>query len=884
MLGADLPDLAVARGHWLRHDLIAWPADHPGGDAAGFDWLLHWSSAEPIDPREPEPVPWGTAVLTPDPAGLPQDVVATAPHLAGYLALRVPDEVPVADALTGQLAVSAHLPSGRLVATGSLQLPHVLDELYGAAARRTLGASWESGVPTLRVWAPTAVRVRLLLWDADLRAAGRIVPMERRPDGVWEVTGRSDWLGCRYRYEVTVYTPGYRRIVSNQVTDPYSVALTVNSTHSVLVDLDDPRLAPDAWLTTPSPVLEHRVDQVIYELHVRDFSISDKTVPAALRGSFLAFTQPSAGMEHLRRLAEAGMTTVQLLPVFDNASVEELPDAQEIARTDALKALPPDSDEQQRQVSRASQRPAYNWGYDPWHWLATEGSYASTVEAADGPGRVVEFRSLVGGLHAAGLRVVLDMVFNHTASAGQDARSVLDRIVPGYYHRLNRCGEVENSTCCANVATEHAMAEKLMVDACVLWARQYRVDGFRFDLMGHHSRDNLLAVRRALDSLTLARDGVDGASITLHGEGWSFGEVAGNARFVQASQGQLGGTGIATFSDRLRDAVRGGGTFESDPRGQGFGTGLVTDWNRVLPEQNLDAARLAYDTDLVQLGLAGTLRGYSFAATSRGRVIRGDELDYAGGPAGYADEPDEVISYVDAHDNETLFDALALKLPTATSMADRVRMNTVCLALATLGQSPVMWHAGTDMLRSKSLDRNSYSSGDWFNFLDFSLADNGFAAGLPPERDNGPAWHLLRPLLADPALKPRPDDIRHAHELALDLLRLRASTPLFRLRTAAAIQAAVSFPVSGTPEQHQGVIVMRIGECERERRWRSLVTVFNASPREVDQRVGFATDGFVLHPVQAGGADDVVRRCLVTADGFVVPGRTVAVFVRPVSG
>src|SRR5699024_2295351 len=135
--------------------------------------------------------------------------------------------------------------------------------------------------------------------------------------------------------------------------------------------------------------------------------------------------------------------------------------------------------------------------------------------------------------------------------------------------------------------------------------------------------------------------------------------------------------------------------------------------------------RLPWLTDVVQLGLAGTLRGFRFRSAQSGRVIRGDELAYNATVAGYADEPDEVISYVDAHDNETLFDALTLKLPRETPMADRVRLNTLCLALATLGQSPVMWHAGTDILRSKSLDRNSYLSGDWFNSLDFSLTDNG---------------------------------------------------------------------------------------------------------------------------------------------------------------
>jgi pullulanase/glycogen debranching enzyme len=189
--------------------------------------------------------------------------------------------------------------------------------------------------------------------------------------------------------------------------------------------------------------------------------------------------------------------------------------------------------------------------------MTPEGSYATNP---DGTARIAEFRTMVGALHRNGLRVVLDQVFNHTSASGQDATSVLDRIVPGYYHRLDpRTGAVETSTCCQDVATEHSMAEKMMVDAVVTWARDYKVDGFRFDLMGHASRANMLAVRRALDALTLRRDGVDGRRIYLYGEGWNFGPVADNARFLQATQGQLGGTGIGTFSDRLRDAVRGGG-------------------------------------------------------------------------------------------------------------------------------------------------------------------------------------------------------------------------------------------------------------------------------------------------------------------------------------
>ena len=384
----------------------------------------------------------------------------------------------------------------------------------------------------------------------------------------------------------------------------------------------------------------------------------------------------------------------------------------------------------------------FNWGYDPYHYSTPEGSYAVD---ADGGARVSEFRSMVGALHDMDLQVVLDQVFNHTAASGKAEKSVLDQVVPGYYHRLNAAGGVETSTCCQNVATEHLAAEKLMVDSIVTWARDYKVDGFRFDLMGHHSTTNMQAIRDALDALTLKKDGVDGSAIHLYGEGWNFGEVADNALFEQATQGQLGGTGIGTFNDRLRDAVHGGSPVDaSSTFRQGFGTGLGTDPNgdpiNGTVEQAL--ADLGHETDLVKLGLAGNLRDFTFT-TSDGAVTAGEAIDYRGSAAGYADQPDETINYVDAHDNETLYDLSVLKLPVDTPMADRVRMNTLELATVTLSQSPSFWHAGTELLRSKSLDRNSYNSGDWFNRIDWTGQESTFGSGLPTAADNEEKLSLI---------------------------------------------------------------------------------------------------------------------------------------------
>jgi pullulanase len=198
-----------------------------------------------------------------------------------------------------------------------------------------------------------------------------------------------------------------------------------------------------------------------------------------------------------------------------------------------LASFPPDSDQQQALIGALRDQDPFNWGYDPFHFTVPEGSYSTDP---DGPARIIEFRQMVQALNQTGLRVVMDVVYNHTHAAGQDEKSVLDRVVPGYYHRLNERGAVETSTCCANTASEHQMMEKLMIDSLVTWAVEYKVDAFRFDLMGHHMVDNMLNVRAALDALTLEEHGVDGKSIYLYGEGWNFGEVADNARGVNATQ------------------------------------------------------------------------------------------------------------------------------------------------------------------------------------------------------------------------------------------------------------------------------------------------------------------------------------------------------------
>ncbi|WP_405085464.1 pullulanase-type alpha-1,6-glucosidase [Microbispora sp. NBC_01389] len=856
--GADA-DLSKAAAQWIDRDTVAWK----GEVAAANSYALAYSPKGDIAYEKGDHT-GDVHLVRLTPGQLSDAQKAAWPHLSAYGALKVDprDTGLVRDALRGQVVAVERGPSGALLTATGVQISGVLDDLYAGAAKIPLGPT---GGGALSVWAPTARKVELALYDGPAAGRRSVHPM-RRDDatGVWSVAGPSSWRGRYYTYLVTVYAPAAGKFVTNEVTDPYSLSVSAGSGRSQIVDLDDRALRPDGWTALRKPPAVRQDRASIYELHVRDFSASDATVPAAERGTYKAFTETgSAGMTELRSLAKDGLTHVHLLPVFDFATVPDLVADRAEPGCD-LAALPPDSDRQQACVMETAAGDSFNWGYDPLHYTVPEGSYATHPDR-----RIREFREMVAGLNGAGLRVVMDVVYNHTHAAGQDPGSVLDRVVPGYYQRLMDDGTVATSTCCANTAPEHAMMGRLVVDSIVTWARQYKVDGFRFDLMGHHPKANILAVRKALDALTPGRDGVDGRSIILYGEGWDFGEVAGGARFEQATQAAMAGTGIGTFNDRLRDAVRGGSPFDADPGVQGFGSGLA----------DRPGDRLAHYEDLVRLGLAGNLRDFTFTG-SAGTPVKGSEIEYNGGPAGYAATPGDAVTYVDAHDNETLFDALAYKLPRDTPMADRVRMQTLSLATVLLGQGTAFVHAGSERLRSKSLDRNSYDSGDWFNRLLWDCErGNGFGAGLPPAKDNEAHWPYARPLLADPALRPDCAAIGAARAGFGELLRIRYSSPAFSLGSTAEIARRVTFPPSGTP----GVIVMRIDAAGADPAVKAIYVVFNATGKAADPAVpGVRGARVALHPVQAASADSVVRQAAADpASGVLrVPARTVAVFTE----
>jgi pullulanase len=858
----------AAQGIWLTDRLLRWP-----GQPAAARYALYVAPRGGMLAQSGRAVSWAAdrVALEAHDGPLPSGIDARFPHVAPGATLALPGEARerLAALLQGQLLLVREDAQGRVLAATGTQNPGALDALYAAGVDAPrLGVTPGPKSTGFGLWAPTAQQAALCLHRG---AAAEVVAMARDDDtGVWRAALAGDASGGYYTYLVDVFVPG-TGLVRNRVTDPYSVSLDADSRRSWIGSLDAPAATPKHWALDKRPAAAaHPVDMVIYELHVRDFSIGDASVPEQHRGKYRAFAaDDSAGMRHLRALAAAGLTDVHLLPVFDLASVPE---------TGCVTPAPagaPDGETQQAAVLALRERDCFNWGYDPWHYTAPEGSYAS--DAADGATRIREFREMVLGLHRAGLRVGMDVVYNHTSASGQQARSVLDRIVPGYYHRLDARGAVERSTCCENTATEHAMMARLMRDSVATWARDYHIDSFRFDLMGHQPR-------AVMETVQAAADAAAGRPVPLLGEGWNFGEVANGARFVQAAQGALNGSGIATFSDRLRDAARGGGCCDSGAdlvRRQGWLTGLHYAPNA---EAGGSAGRedLLRAADLVRVGLAGSLRDYVLP-TYTGATQPLHRIDYAGQPAGYASQPGEVVNYVENHDNPTLFDIAALKLPAGTTRDDRARVQLLGAALVASSQGIAYYHAGIDTLRSKSLDRNSFDSGDWFNRLDWSYQDNYYATGLPPQPDNGVNWPWLRPKLADASIKPSPAEISWMRDAFRDLLRIRAGSSLFRLRSADEVRARLRLHNTGPAQEPTLLVAQLDGTGLEGAGFREVLYLLNADLREhaLVLEAERARD-WVLHPVQRSGTDARARdaRYEAASGRFSVPARTAVVFVR----
>ena len=861
-----------ARAYWLDAATIRWP-----GQPGDGRYRLVSSASAALQVRTGKPAGGVDASHALQLAtAIPESLRARFAFTGDGVDLVLPAEsgADVATLLRNQVMLVREDAQGRALDATYLQHPGALDALYAEADndRVPLGVAPDARQTRFDVWAPTARSVSLCLYRNGTSAAAAPLPLTRdSATGVWTAQQSGDLSGQYYTYLVEVFVPGIG-VVRNRVTDPYSISLTTDSVRSYIADLDAPTLKPQGWdvAARPEPLLAN-TDMAIYELHVRDFSLGDASVPARDRGKYLGFTHAgSAGMRHLRALRQAGMTDIHLLPVFDIATI---PESGCVSATVPEAAA--DSEAQQAAVMQLAAKDCFNWGYDPFHYSAPEGSYAS--DAADAATRIREFRAMVQALHAEGLRVGMDVVYNHTSAAGQTPHSVLDRIVPGYYQRLDADGKVETSTCCSNTATEHRMMARLMRDSIALWARDYRIDSFRFDLMGHQPKQAMIEVQ-------LAADTAAGRHVQLIGEGWNFGEIADGKRFAQATQGVLNGTGIATFSDRARDALRGGGCCDSGTdliASQGLLNGLVYAPNEAA-HGRADRQALLQAADLARAGLAGTLHDYRMQLAD-GRTAPLAALDYKGMGAGYASQPGEVVNYVENHDNPTLWDVNALKLPADVSARERARVQLLGAAFVAFSQGIPYFHAGMEVLRSKSLDRNSYDSGDWFNRIDWTYTDNGFAAGLPPAHDNVKDWALLRPVLRNAHAKPAPDDIAWMRDAFADLLRIRASTPLLRLRSADEVQQRLTFRNTG-PAQNPLVVVGHLDGSGMDGDFGELLYLLNVSADAQTLRLpDEAGKAYVLHPVQANPAAADARPRQARHDAatgrFTVPGRTAVVFV-----
>ena len=908
-VGEKMTCLLKARARWISRDTLVW---QPRGLATTKNWrcrlYYHPQGAIQLDDRHLTVSGDGKVFLLPHKGSVADGKDSAAAkklpylnYLRGRLCFATDHFVAgIENLISGRLIVAVEGPDGVVIDATGVQLAGLLDDLY--CSDRHLGVIFDGGRPVFRLWAPTAQSVKLYIYpqsQSRQALAGSPFTMSKQADGVWEYIGAAAWKHYFYLYQVQVLVPSCGKVMTNMVTDPYSLSLSSNSQRSQIVDLDDKTLQPQGWNQLPTPALANFTDIVIYELHLRDFSASDATLPSRHRGTYLAFTHnDSAGMRHLRALAASGLTHIHLLPTFDIATIEE--QRQRQLRPRLPQKFAADSSRPQAAIAKVKDQDAYNWGYDPYHYLVPEGSYATRP---DGYPRIVEFRRMIQSLKQAGLRVVLDVVFNHTHSAGQHPRSLLDKIVPGYYYRLDDDGMVQNSSCCPDTASEHGMMEKLIIDAIKLWAIHYHIDGFRFDLMGHHTVANLRHLRQELDALTQDNAGIDGKKIYLYGEGWNFGSLSAIMPESACHQNNSYGLNIGTFNDRIRDALRGGSPFSPLPT-QGFATGLSDDYNHHPDNREISADPrqqrliLLNLQDNIRLGLAANLRDYRLV-NSNGKTVSGAQIFYRGSRgAGYTAAPHECINYVSVHDNHTLWDCIQAKAPFSTpgrrpptaTISERLQMHKLALSLIALAQGIPLFHAGVEMLRSKSGDSDSYNSGDWFNRLDFSYRSNNWGVGLPIAEKNQGDWDFWRPRLADPELQVRTEDIAASVSYFHKLLRLRKSSPLFRLTSAAAIQRRVRF-INGARGRDQipGLIVMSIdddiaGQAPLDANYSRIICLFNASRRGIEFIAPeWRKRNLILHPLlPASAAPGIKESKFDAASGTIhISGRTTLVYCQP---
>ncbi|GAC22206.1 alpha-1,6-glucosidase domain-containing protein [Paraglaciecola arctica] len=778
--------------------------------------------------------------------------------------------------LKGKLLAIAYDNSDAVVAATYVQTPRILDAIYTSGAddanEAPLGLQYDANGISSNVWAPTAQQVNINIYDVNkVLQSSQAMSLDNNT-GIWTIDLDNSMDRQFYRFELTVYHYINQCFETLETTDPYAVSLSTNGHYSQFVNLEDNNLKPQNWDTHVSPSIVDPEDAIIYEGHIRDFSIRDESTSVANRGKYLAFTeQDSLPVTHLKSLADAGLTHFQMLPANDIATIgEDLTNRVNISDTVAdlcalnstapvcgvadssstllsvFESYDPSTSDAQALANAMRGLDSFNWGYDPKHYSTPEGSYASDP---DGTVRILEMRSMIQSLHEMGLRVSLDVVYNHTSSSGLFENSVLDKIVPGYYHRRNlTTGSVLRDTCCEDTAPEHTMMNKLMVDSLALWTQAYKFDAFRFDIMSNNSADSILNARDVVQALD--------SDNYFYGEGWT----RNNNGYTQANQNNMAGSQVGTFNDRPRDIIRSASLFNTSG--------------------SLD------DQDIIRLGLAGTLADYVMQ-DKNGNVKSGSA--YSAKPA-YAKDPADVINYVSKHDNETLWDQLQYGLSSDMSIDDRVRVQNIAGTIPLISQGIPFFQLGGDLIRSKSMDRNSYDAGDWFNWVDFTKTSNNWNLGLPLAENNQERWTTIGDLASNAEAQTSISHIALSSSVFKEFVTIRQSSKLFRLTNTQDVIDRVGFHNTGV-SQTQGLIVMSLddgaGLEDLDVNLDAIVVIINGTSNEQSHNILTATN-FELHNVQQASADSTVQTASFVAGAnsgtFIVPALTTAVFVKPQVG
>jgi pullulanase len=868
--------------HWLDANTLLWDVDFSTVSSV----KLHYSAAADLVASLDSGLN-GTAIELEE-VELSDEQKAIAPHLANLHAFH--GEWSAEDAkqvLKSQAVLASYDSEGMINGATGIQIANVLDQLYTTgeadADEAPLGPIYgEDGSITAALWAPTAQSVKLKLYNNDKTLASTQDMSLDNNTGIWTYTGGSELDRALYRFEVTVYHPKAEGLQVLLVTDPYSVSLSTNSRFSQFVNLNDDDLKPDGWETQIIPTIANFEDAVIYEGSIRDFSVRDASTTAANRGKYLAFTEmDSAPVMHLKKLAEKGLTHFHMLPANDIATIEEdvsktvdmsstlaalcklnksapiCKDAsvsQTMTLGDLFASYDPISQAGKAQELAEAMRGVdqFNWGYDPYHFNVPEGSYSSNPE---GVTRIKEMRAMNMALHQVGLRVALDVVYNHTNASELNGKSVFDKVVPGYYHRYEvDSGAIVRETCCDDTEPRNVMMEKFMEDSLIQWATQYKFDSFRFDIMSQATKSTMVRLFDAVKAVD--------ADTYFYGEGWTKADRG----YEQATQANMAGTEIGTYNDRIREAVRQGQIFSKEAS---------------------DGALAAQDK--VKMSLAGTLTGY-ILKDFNGIASTTSSI------GGYATDPADIINYVSKHDNETLWDQFNYVLPADLTLAQRVRAQNIGATLPLMAQGIPFLQIGGDFLRSKSMDRNTYDSGDWFSYVDFTMATNNWNVGLPLAQDNQGRWEEIGQFMNSPERAASMTEIEFASEVFNELLSIRSTSALFRLTTGADIIDRIGFHNIGK-RQTQGLIVMSIDDgvsadaemprADLDPMVDAVVVVINSSYEEQSHTVPTAA-GFTLHATLMSSIDPTVRGAMFTAgegEGtFTVPALTTAVFVKTQSG